>query len=129
MNLFIRIIEILLGTIFLGAGLNGYVVLFGYEPFAPTSPAAMEFLGEGYFLALEKGVEIVAGILLIVRKYVPLALTALASIIINIVAFHIFVDSDLLLLALFITLLEGILVWYYRDNFKGLLESTVKQKN
>ncbi len=54
MKIMIRMIEILLGFIFLGAGLNGYAVLFGFEPIAPTSPAAMEFLGDGYLLAMEK---------------------------------------------------------------------------
>ncbi|MEH7236635.1 hypothetical protein [Bacillus sp. JJ1562] len=122
MKITIRIIEILLGTIFLGAGLNGYVVLFGFEPFAPTSPAAMEFLGDGYLLAMEKGVEIIAGFLLIIRRYVPLALVVLAGLIVNILAFHIFVDSELLPLAILITIFEGILAWHYRENFKGLLE-------
>lgn len=126
MNVWIRIAELLLGVIFLGAGLNGYAVLFGFEAFAPTSPAAMTFLGDGYFLALEKGVEIIAGILLLMRRFVPLTLIVLASIIVNIVAFHLFVDSNLLLLALFITALEGILVWFYRESFKGLLESRPK---
>ncbi|MEH7383036.1 hypothetical protein V7138_21410 [Bacillus sp. JJ1533] len=126
MKITIRIIEILLGTIFLGAGLNGYVVLVGFEPFAPTSPAAMEFLGDGYLLALEKGVEIIAGILLIVRRYVPLALVILAGLIVNILAFHIFVDSELLLLAVIITLFEGILAWHYRESFRGLLERKPK---
>src|SRR5690606_26106940 len=123
MGVWIRIAELLLGIIFLGAGLNGYVVLFGFEAFAPTSPAAMEFLGEGYFLALEKGVEIIAGILLLIRRYVSLVLLVLASIIVNILAFHVFVDSNLLVLALLVMILEGILIWYYRDSFKGLLES------
>lgn len=126
MGVWIRIAELLLGIIFLGAGLNGYVVLFGFEAFAPTSPAAMEFLGEGYFLALEKGVEIIAGILLLIRRYVPLVLIVLASIIVNILAFHVFVDSNLLVLALLVMILEGILIWYYRDSFKGLLESKPK---
>ncbi|MEH7225314.1 hypothetical protein V7112_16010 [Bacillus sp. JJ1566] len=127
MKTVIRIIEILLGAIFLGAGLNGYVVLFGLEPFAPTSPAAMEFLGDGYLLAMEKGIEIIAGILLIIRQYVPLALVALAGLIVNILAFHIFVDSELLILAIVITLFEGILTWHYRENFRGLLERKPKR--
>ncbi|WP_189655278.1 hypothetical protein [Bacillus sp. HNG] len=127
MKMTIRVIEVLLGLIFLGAGLNGYVVLFGFEPFAPTSPAAMEFLGDGYLLALEKGVEIIAGILLIIRRYVPLALVVLGGLIVNILAFHIFVDSELLLLAIVITIFEAILTWHYRENFKGLLESKPKQ--
>src|SRR4051794_37873323 len=126
MNVFIRMAEILLGIIFLGAGLNGYVVLLGFEAFAPTSPAAMEFLGDGYLLAMEKGIEIIAGILLFIRRFVPLVLVALASIVVNILTFHIFVDPELLLLALLVVLLEGLLAWYYRDSFKGLLESKPK---
>ncbi|WP_338453005.1 hypothetical protein R4Z09_14715 [Niallia oryzisoli] len=126
MHLLIRIAEILLGVIFLGAGLNGYVVLFGFEAFAPTSPAAIEFLGDGYLLAIEKGVEIITGILLIIRRFVPLALVVLASIIVNILAFHIFVDSELLLLAILVVLLEALLAWYYRESYKGILESRPK---
>ena len=126
MTVFIRIAEILLGVIFLGAGLNGYAVLFGFEAFAPTSPAAMEFLGDGYLLAIEKGVEVIAGILLLIHRFVPLVLVVLASIIVNILAFHIFVDSELLPLAILVVLLEGILAWFYRGSFKGLLESKPK---
>lgn len=118
-----RIAECLLGLIFLGAGLNGYFVLFGLEPFAPTSPQATEFLGDGYLLVMEKGIEILAGILLIIRKFVPLVLIVLASLIVNIVAFHLFVDSELLLLALLLFVLEGFLVWYYRSIYVGLLQS------
>ncbi|MCM3740644.1 hypothetical protein M3210_10210 [Oceanobacillus luteolus] len=126
MRMGMRLAEIVLGIIFLGAGLNGYLVLFGFEPLAPTSPAAMEFLGSGYFLALEKGVEIVAGIFLLIRRYVPLMLLILAGIIVNILAFHIFVDADLLLLAILITVLEGVLLWHYRESYRGLLESRPK---
>lgn len=126
MKVWVRIAEILLGIIFLGAGLNGYVVLFGFESFAPTSPAAMELLGEGYLLAMEKGVEIIVGSLLLIRRWVPLALVVLASIIVNILAFHIFVDSELLLLAIFVVFLEGIVAWSYRDSFKGLFERKPK---
>lgn len=124
----VRVAEILLGVIFLGAGLNGYVVLFGWEPFAPTSPAAMEFLGDGYLLAMEKGVEIIAGMLLIIRRFVPLVLVVLASLIVNIVAFHLFVDSELLPLALLLIVLEGYLVWYYRESYRGLLQSRPEGK-
>jgi hypothetical protein len=126
MKVWVQVAEILLGIIFLGAGLNGYVVLFGFEPFAPTSPDAMELLGEGYLLAMEKGVEIIVGSLLLIRRWVPLALVVLASIIVNILAFHIFVDSELLLLAIFVVLLEGIVAWSYRDSFKGLFDKKPK---
>lgn len=122
-----RVAEILLGVIFLGAGLNGYAVLFGFEPFAPTSPAAMEFLGNGYLLALEKGIEIVAGLLLIVGRFVPLALVILASLVVNIFFFHVFVDSELILLAILVALLELYLAWNYRESFRGLFISKPKR--
>jgi len=120
LNIF-RVSEILLGLIFLCAGLNGYFVLFGFNPVFPTSPKAMEFLGAGYLLALEKTPEIVCGILLLIRRFVPLALMILAPIIINILAFHIFVDHSLLPLALLLSLLEVMLIWKYRKNFMSLI--------
>ncbi|MUK90301.1 hypothetical protein GMD78_18155 [Ornithinibacillus sp. L9] len=117
----VRIFEIVLGIIFLGAGINGYLVLFGYDPIFPTSSEAMEFLGTGYLLAMEKGVEIICGILLLIRRFVPLVLLILASIVVNIFAFHIFVDPSLLILAIVLVILEGTLLWNYRENYKGLL--------
>ena len=103
MKILIRVSEILLGIIFLGAGLNGYVVLFGYEEIIPTSPAAMEFFNEPYLLAMEKGVEIIAGFMLLIRRFVPLAIILLASLV--------------------VTLLEGVLVWGYWEHFRGLFAS------
>jgi len=81
----------------------------------------MEFLGTGYLLALEKTPEIICGILLLIRRFIPLALTILAPIIINILAFHIFIDQALLPLALLLILIEVLLIWKYRKNFIGLL--------
>lgn len=119
---FFRISEILLGIIFLGAGFNGYLVLFGADPIMPTSPQAEELLGTGYLLALEKTIEVLCGILLIVRRYVPLALLILMPLVVNILAFHLFVDAELLPLALIIVLLSAILLWGYRRIFVSLLE-------
>ncbi|WP_145950379.1 hypothetical protein, partial [Paenibacillus sp. Y412MC10] len=90
MTLVMHICRILLGVIFLGAGVNGYLVLLGLEPVFPTSPKAMELLGNGYLLALEKTVEVLAGILLIVRWFVPLTLAILLPVVVNILAFHLF---------------------------------------
>lgn len=119
----VTVCRLLLGIIFLGAGINGYLVLFGIEPVFPTSPKAMEFLGDGYLLAMEKAIEIVAGILLIVGRFVPLAVAMLLPLVVNILAFHIFVDHELLLLAIVVTVLEVILLWNKREHYKGLFVS------
>jgi hypothetical protein len=115
--------RILLGLIFLGAGINGYLVLVGLQPIFPTSPKAMELLGSGYLLAMEKTVEVLAGVLLIVRRFVPLALAMLLPLVVNILAFHLFVDHALLPLAIVVTVLEVYLLWVQREHLRGLLVS------
>jgi uncharacterized membrane protein YphA (DoxX/SURF4 family) len=115
--------RILLGLIFLGAGINGYLVLVGLQPIFPTSPKAMELLGSGYLLAMEKTVEVVAGALLVTRRFVPLALAMLLPPVVNILAFHVFVDHALLPLAIVVTVLEVYLLWVEREHFRGLLVS------
>jgi hypothetical protein len=115
--------RIVLGLIFLGAGINGYLVLVGLEPIFPTSPKAMELLGNGYLLAMEKTVEVLAGVLLIVRRFVPLALAMLLPLVVNILAFHLFVDHALLPLAIVVTVLEVYLLWVEREHYRGLLAS------
>lgn len=121
-----RICEVGLGVIFLGAGFNGYLVLFGLNPILPTSPEAMEFLGTGYLLVLEKTAELICGILLLIRRFIPLALTILTVIISNILAFHLFVDHTLLPFALLLVALHVPLLLGYRHSFRGLLNRNAK---
>lgn len=117
------IARLLMGIIFLAAGANGYAVLFGAEPFLPTSPAAIQLLGTGYLLFLEKSTELVAGIFLLFGIFIPLALVVLAPITINILFFHLFADQGpLLLLAILLTFLHSCLLWKFRKNYQGLLE-------
>jgi len=82
--------RILLGAIFVVFGLNGF---FHFLPQPPAPPRAMAFAGalaaSGYFFPLLKATEVVAGALLL-AGFVPIALTLLAPIIVNIVAFHAF---------------------------------------
>jgi hypothetical protein len=82
--------RILLGSIFVVFGLNGFL---HFLPQPPAPPRAMAFGGAlaatGYFFPLLKATEVIAGALLLAR-FVPIALTLLAPIIVNIVAFHTF---------------------------------------
>jgi uncharacterized membrane protein YphA (DoxX/SURF4 family) len=83
--------RILLGLVFLVFGLNYFV------PFLPTPPMegpAAAFAGAlfatGYMFPLIKGIEVLAGALLLAGRFVPLALLLLAPIVVNIAAFHVF---------------------------------------
>jgi putative oxidoreductase len=69
---------------------------------------------------------VVGGALLLIGRFVPLGLTLLGPIIVNIVLFHIFMDRSGLLIALFISLLWLFLLWRYRAAFAGILQNTTE---
>ncbi|MCX7572404.1 hypothetical protein OS242_21190 [Tumebacillus sp. DT12] len=113
--------RLLQGLIFFAAGVNGYLVLFGLPGFLPTSPPAIELLGDGWLLALLKTVELIAGLFLLINRYVPLGLTMLVPCVVSILLFHLFADPALLLNAVVVTLLQIHLLWVYRQRFEGIL--------
>lgn len=78
-------------------------------------------MNSGYLLQLVKGTEVVGGALLLCNRFVPLALTLLAPVVVNIAAFHIFLAADGLALALVIVALELLLAWSYRAAFQPML--------
>jgi uncharacterized membrane protein YphA (DoxX/SURF4 family) len=111
-----------LGIVFLVAGINGYVYLFGLEPFVATSPEAMQLFQFDYLLVIEKSLEIICGILLLVNRYVSLALAILAPLVANIFLLHLFVDHSLLALAIVMVIAYGYLLYHYRMKFRRVLE-------
>ena len=111
-----------LGIVFLVAGINGYVYLFGLEPFIATSPKAMQLFQFDYLLVVEKSLEIICGILLVANRYVSLALAILAPLIANILLLHVFVDHSLLALAIIMAIAYGFLLYHYRMNFRRIIE-------
>jgi len=117
-----QICRVFLGIVFLVAGINGYFVIFGLEPFIPTSPKAMDLFQFDYLLVAEKTLEIVCGILLLLNRFVPLSLALLSPIIVNILLLHLFLDRSLLFLATLLTFAYVYLLFYYRENFKRIFE-------
>jgi uncharacterized membrane protein YphA (DoxX/SURF4 family) len=113
-----------LGAVFTVFGLNGFL---GFLPHPPVPDAAGSFLGAlaatGYMFPLIKGTEIVSGVLLLSGRYVPLALTLLAPIIVNIVAFHVALAPAGMGMALAVLAVEIYLAWVHRDAFRGVLSS------
>src|SRR5689334_20804863 len=98
---------VVLGLVFLVFGLNGFL---HFIPQPPPPPGALPFIGglasAGYFFPLLKGTEVIAGLALLSNRFVPLALTVLAPIIVNIVLVHVALLPGGLPLAIVILLLE-----------------------
>ena len=67
------------------------------------------------------GSKVIAGFFLLIGRFVPLGLTILGGIIVNIWAFHLLMLPEGLP-AIVVTILELFLVWRYRDAFKGIVQ-------
>jgi hypothetical protein len=70
---------------------------------------------------LLKSTEVLVGLALLAGRYVPLALTVAAPIIVNIVAFHLFLVPSGIVLGLVMLSIEIALAWWYRDAFSRLV--------
>ena len=114
--------RVLLGLVFVIFGLNGF---FHFIPNPEMNAAAGTFMGAlagtGYMMQVVKLVEVVSGLMILTGKFLPLGLTLLAPISINILLFHVFLDMAGLPMAIAIIILQVFLAWYYRDSFRGML--------
>lgn len=107
-------------------GLNGFFH-FIPEPKTPMPQGAADFAGAlfktGYMFQLICGTQLLAGILLLTNRFVPLALVILMPLIVNILAFHIFLAPAPGALApgIVFTVMVLYLAWVYRAAYRSLL--------
>jgi len=114
------IARILLGLMFFVFGLNGFLNFIPAPPMTGTAGAFVGALISSHFIYLVSGTQVIAGVLLLINRFVPLALAMLAPIIANILAYHATMQPSGLSLAIFTTVLWIILVWRYRAHFTSL---------
>ena len=123
MRIAVIIARSLMGLVFLVFGLNGFLQ---FIPKPPPPQAARDFFGAlfatGYMLKLIFGTQAIGGALLLLGVAVPFALTILAPVIVNIIAFHIYLSPEpgAMAPALLVAALEVFLAWYYRAAFAPL---------
>ena len=79
------------------------------------------FIGSGYVYVVG-GLQVVGGLPLLIGRFVPLGLTILGPIIVNILLFHLLMAPEGMLMGIVVTVLFLFLVWRYRDAFRGLLQ-------
>jgi len=113
-----------LGLAFFVFGLNGFLN-FIPPPAEPMPPEAVSFgtalMSSGYLFQLIKGTEVVTGLLLLIGRFVPLALVVLAPVLVNILAFHLFLLPSGTAFCAVLAALELYLAWVYRRAFAPLL--------
>ena len=111
----------LAGVIFLVFGLNGFL---NFIPMPPPEGIAGQFIGALYashYLVVIFAFQIIAAVLLLVNRYVPLAVAVLAPVIVNILGFHLFLAHGGFAVPAVVLALEVYLAWVYRDAFAPML--------
>jgi len=113
----------LAGVIFLVMGLNG---LLNFIPLPPPGGMAGQFMGALYvshYLWVIFAFQVIAGVLLLVNRYVPLAVAILAPVLVNILTFHVLMAPSGLPMALVVAVLWVLIFIEVRPAFSGLFQS------
>jgi uncharacterized membrane protein YphA (DoxX/SURF4 family) len=99
------IARILLGLVFVVFGLNGFLN-FLKGPLPPgLAGQFISALMQSHYVFLVSAVQLISGALLLINRYVPLALVLSAAEIANILAYHIFMDPSEIFMALVVAIL------------------------
>lgn len=122
------IARFLLGVPLIVFGLNGFLNFIPPPP-APLPEGATAFLGAltetGYMLQLIGLTHLTVGVLLVINRFVPLALALFAPFMVNSIAFHSFLERSGLPMAIAFLVLELYLVWKYRAAYRSMLRARV----
>jgi peptidoglycan biosynthesis protein MviN/MurJ (putative lipid II flippase) len=85
----------------------------------------MAVLYASHYLWVIFAFQVIAAILLLVNRYVPLAVAVLAPVIVNIISFHALMAPSGLPLALVVAVLWALIFVDVRPAFSGLFQSRV----
>jgi len=109
----------LLGLMFFALGLNHFLKFFAQpipEGLPPDAVAYTKLLGDSGIMDVVKALELVGGALLLVGKFVPLGLTLLMPVIVNILLYELFLAHKPGV-GVVLTLMGLFLIVSYRSTF------------
>ena len=121
MKIVTLIARILLGLVLVVFGLNGFLNFISTGPM-PTGLAG-QFLGalvQSHYYWVVAVLQIAGGVLLLVNRFVPLALVLLGPVIVNIICFHVFMNPSGAPPAAVVTVLWLIVFYRNRQHFSGI---------
>ena len=124
MKYVIVIVRVLLGLMFTVFGLNAFLKFMGPPPEMHGQAGAFvsALLSSGYMHVIAV-FQVLGGLcLLLGARFVPLGLTLLGPIIVNIVLFHVFLEPSGLPVAVVTAALSLFLLWIYRFKFPAIFQ-------
>ena len=127
--------RLFMGFVFFIFGLNyffHFINLHGYYGppskalFAPMAPRVealiTALIDTGYLFQTNKIIQVVAGLLLLSNRFVPMALVVLAPITLNIFLFNTILNPSGFAPGMALLLANIYLGYIYRDNYRGLFK-------
>src|SRR6185295_15715559 len=121
MKIVTSIARILLGLVSVVFGLNGFLNFLNMGPM-PTGLAG-QFMGAlivSHYYWVIAALQVVGGALLLVNRFVPLALVLLGPIIVNIICYHVLLNPSGAAPAAVVTVLWLIVFYGNREHFSGI---------
>ena len=121
-----HIARVLMGAAFLFFGILGLFHLIKAPDNLPEDIKMVNgALMKAGYMNVVFGTMTLVGILLLINRFVPLALALIAPILAGILTFHLTMQPAGIGPGAFLTLLELYLVWAYRDAFRAMLKARV----
>jgi putative oxidoreductase len=120
MKIFIIICRVLLGLGFCVFGAN---ILHPFLPMPPMPPDTlpskfMAVMWPTHYMAMAGAFQLVGGLLVLSGRFTPVGLVLLGPVLVNIIAFHVFLDGGKGVgMGLFFSALEIFLIYAYRSAF------------
>ncbi len=117
------VLRIILGLILIIFGANKFA---GFMPAPELPEAAGNFMSAlfvaGYMIQLIGAVEVLVGLLLVFKKWVPFALLLLAPVSVNIIFFHLMLAPAAIGPGALLAILNVVLIYAYWDKYKPLFD-------
>ena len=126
MKIVVLIVRLLLGLVFFVFGLNAFLqFLKGPIPGGLAGQFLQALFQSHYVLAIG-AVQAVGGALLLVNRYVPLALTILGPVIVNILLYHMLLNHEGIGGALIVAVFWFVLFFHSASIFPGSLPQRLR---
>jgi putative oxidoreductase len=123
MKYVIVIVRVLLGLMFAVFGSNAFLHFIPMPEMHGQAGAFMTALASSGYLYVIAVLQVLGGLCLVLgARFVPLGLTLLGPVIVNIVLYHLFLDTSGLPMAIVVAALSLFLLWIYRYKFPAIFQ-------
>lgn len=120
MRIAATIARYLMGLIFTVFGLNGFLHFIPMMPMPALAGQFMAVLTDSNYMVFVFLIQLICGILFLVNRYVPLALTLSAPVIVNILLFHLLMNPAGIVPGALVTICWLLVFSTVRSAFDGI---------